>query len=44
MPVEVEVDASFSSAPKAILVGLAETFDRLHSIRRERFVGESGDA
>ncbi len=42
MPVEVEVDVSFSSAPKTILVGLAETAVKESTHRVERAIVNSG--
>src|SRR5271156_6024216 len=41
-PVEVEVDVSFSSAPKTILVGLAETAVKESTHRVERAIVNSG--
>ena len=41
-PVEVEVDVSFSSAPKTVLVGLAETAVKESTHRVERAIVNSG--
>jgi hypothetical protein len=41
-PVEVEVDVSFSSQPKTVLVGLAETAVRESTFRVERAIVNSG--
>ena len=41
-PVEVEVDVSFSSMPKTVLVGLAETAVRESTHRVERAIVNSG--
>jgi magnesium chelatase family protein len=41
-PVEVEVDVSFSSAPKTVLVGLAEAAVRESTHRVERAIVNSG--
>jgi magnesium chelatase family protein len=41
-PVEVEVDVSFSSQPKTVLVGLAETAVRASTFRVERAIVNSG--
>jgi magnesium chelatase family protein len=41
-PVEVEVDVSFSSQPKTVLVGLAETAVRESTYRVERAIVNSG--
>src|ERR1700747_1962855 len=41
-PVEVEVDVSFSSQPKTVLVGLAETSVRESTHRVERAIVNSG--
>ena len=41
-PVEVEVDVSFSSAPKMVLVGMAETAVKESTHRVERAIVNSG--
>ncbi|HZW30298.1 MAG TPA: magnesium chelatase domain-containing protein, partial [Isosphaeraceae bacterium] len=41
-PVEVEVDVSFSSQPKTVLVGLAEAAVRESTHRVERAIVNSG--